>query len=62
VVKPVAPTTAVNTQAKLNQSGGKTWSEYQALRRSNPTQYYSPAVQREIAAQKDKLGDGFFNS
>lgn len=63
VPKPVAPTTAVNTQAKLNQSGGgKSWSEYQALRRSNPTQYYSPAVQREIAAQKDKLGDGFFNS
>ena len=62
VAKPVAQTTAINTQAKLNTGGGKTWSDYQALRRSNPTQYYSPAVQREMAAQKDKLGAGFFNS
>jgi hypothetical protein len=63
VVKPVAPTTAVNTQAKLNQNGGiKSWSEFQALRRSNPTQYYSPAVQRQIAEASDKLGAGFFNS
>jgi len=62
VVKPVAQTTAVNSQAKLNNSGNKTWSDYQALRRSNPTQYYSPSVQREIVAMRDKQGTGFFQS
>lgn len=58
-----APKSVVNTTAdSFSGKGPKGFAHYQALRRSNPTQYYSPAVQREMIAMRDKMGDSFFNS
>lgn len=60
---PTSPTGSVNTQSEsFNGAGNKGFSHYQEMRRSNPKQYYSPAVQREMIAARDKMGDTFFNS
>tara|TARA_R110000823_G_scaffold126329_1_gene253389 strand:- start:39 stop:803 length:765 start_codon:yes stop_codon:yes gene_type:complete len=56
-----APKSSVNTTAgNFNGAGGKDWAFFQNLRRTNPTQYYTPSVQRELIAARDKAGDSFF--
>ena len=62
--QPAAPTGSVNTSSESfnGASGKKGFAHYQEMRRNNPTQYYSPSVQREMIAMRDKLGSDFFNS
>jgi len=63
VPTPVSPTSSVNTQsASFNGNAAKGFQHFQQLRRDNPKQYYTPAVQREMIAMRDKMGDAFFNS
>jgi hypothetical protein len=60
---PVSPTSSVNTQSEsFNGNTAKGFAHFQQMRRDNPKQYYSPAVQREMIAMRDKMGDTFFNS
>ncbi|MGD9276924.1 MAG: hypothetical protein PVJ67_07165 [Candidatus Pacearchaeota archaeon] len=54
-----------NTEAvkqRVNDAGPQhgTWEYYQSIRKNNPKQYYSPAVQNEMFEQRKKLGDAFY--
>ena len=60
---PSAPKSSVNTTSEsFSGNSAKNFGYYQQMRRDNPTQYYTPAMQREMIASRDKLGGAFFNS
>ena len=48
-------TEGVNMQASTE----RTWSYYQALRRENKTLYFSPKVQQQLMADRQRLGTKF---
>lgn len=61
--QPSAPRSSVNTTSEsFNGAGKKGFSFFQEMRRTNPNQYYTPAMQREMIAMRDKMGSDFFNS
>lgn len=43
-----------------NAHGGKTWSHYETIRKTNPTEYYKPAIQNEMFKQLAELGQEDF--
>lgn len=51
-----APTSGRATPLDNNVSGVKKFSDFQKLRREKPTEYFGPAVQKEILAIGDRLG------
>ncbi len=60
---PSAPRSVVNTSNEsFTNTGAKTKAHFDQMRRDNPTQYWTPAVQQELYALRDKMGDSFFNS
>lgn len=61
--KVATPKSSVNTQSDtFNKSGEKNWEYYQNLRRTNSKQYYSPKVQNQLMADRQRLGDRFYQS
>lgn len=60
---PSAPRSVVNTSSdSFTNTTGKTKAQFDQMRRENPTQYWTPAVQKQLYALRDKMGDSFFNS
>ena len=58
-----APKSSVNTVSEsFSGAGRKGFGYYQDMRRNNPTQYYTPSMQREMIAARDKMGSDFFNN
>jgi len=59
---PTIPGAAINTSAdSFSSSSERDWRYYQDLRRSNPKEYRKPEVQRQLLADKLRLGDRFGN-
>lgn len=57
-----SPTSSVNTAGMGNsQSGEKTWSHYEKMRKQNPGAYWSTQVQNEIHKQAARLGERFYS-
>lgn len=54
------PRSQLNTSAGFDQSGRKNWAYYQKLRRENPRQYRTPAIQNEMLAERQKQGEDFY--
>lgn len=60
---PTTPHSSVNTQSEsFSGNAPKGFQHFQQMRRDNPKQYYSAAVQKQMFAMQDKMGDAFFNS
>lgn len=54
---------SVNTASVSQQSPGeRDWFYYQKLRKENPSNYYSPAVQKQLLSDKLRLGPKFGNT
>jgi hypothetical protein len=51
-----APRTSVNSAAAFQSNGDRDYAYYAALRKSDKERYYSPQVQREMLADRQKLG------
>ncbi len=63
VAQPHTPKSSVNTTAdSFNGAGKRGFAFYQEMRRTNPKQYYTPSMQREMVSMRDKMGSDFFNS
>lgn len=45
-----------------NNSGERNWEYYREFRRKNPTQFYTPAIQRQMFEDRMRLGDKFGNN
>ncbi len=58
VVNPVGQST-VNTAGAYNQTADRDANYYRNIRKTNPTLYYTPKIQREQVADMDRLGDKF---
>lgn len=57
-----APRGSVNTSGlNQGQSGEKTWSHYEKMRKQNPSVYWSTQVQNEIHRAAAKLGERFYS-
>lgn len=51
------------TSSQPNQHTPRSWSDYQKLRKENPSQYYRPSVQAKMHSDAAKLGtEAFFKS
>ena len=57
------PESTINTgvEAFTNNSDERNWNYYQGLRRKNPTQYFSPRVQKQLMEDRLRLGDKFWS-
>lgn len=51
-----APRSSVNSEAAFQSHGERDYAYYAALRKSDKERYYSPQVQREMLADRQKLG------
>lgn len=52
--QPTITPNSVNTQTntQTNSSGSRTWDDYKKMRKDNPRQYWSPAIQNEILTRR----------
>mgnify|MGYP006863439283 CR=1 FL=1 len=58
VINPVGQST-VNTAGVYNQTADRDYNYYSKIRKENPSLYYSPKVQREMADDATRLGGKF---
>lgn len=56
---PGQPSGDLNTGSQ-ERSAGRTFKDYQKLRRENPSEYFSPKVQRAMMQDAKELGDKFY--
>ena len=56
------PHNSVNTGSGFNQSGSKSWTYYQKMRRENPKLYRTVQVQNELVEERVKQGDKFYST
>jgi hypothetical protein len=54
------PTSQVRNFPSSGNSSEKTMKHYEALRKSNPSQYWSPATQNQMHKDAQRLGERFF--
>lgn len=59
-IKPI--TSSINSEALGNHNSiaPGTWAWYENLRKTNKVEYYSPAVQRKMFKDREKLGENFY--
>lgn len=54
------PSTSISTSRPSIQSSGKTFKDYEKIRKENPSEYMSSRVQNEMMAEAVKQGEAFY--
>lgn len=57
-----APKSTVNSAAAFNTSNERNYDYYRNLRKTNPSHYYSPATQRAMLEDRQRLGQAGFGA